>query len=111
MPLSSRGLAAHAFRVTAFADVLHRQCGVLTTPSRIAAAMAERPKMRRRADLLAVFTDLAEGVQSLLELRYPTWRAPFATCAETMPASLRERRHCATGGQMSPSARVKSPRR
>jgi very-short-patch-repair endonuclease len=42
----------------------------LTTVDRLRAAMSARPRLRWRADLLAVLGDVSEGCHSVLELRY-----------------------------------------
>jgi very-short-patch-repair endonuclease len=42
----------------------------LTTPARLRAALQARPRERWRTDLLAVLTDVGDGAQSNLELRY-----------------------------------------
>jgi hypothetical protein len=42
----------------------------LTTPALLRAALAERPKVRRRPDLLVALSDISEGAHSLLERRY-----------------------------------------
>jgi hypothetical protein len=50
---------------------LARACGRrLTTPDRLAEAMARRPRLRWRAELASALVDVAEGCHSLLELRY-----------------------------------------
>jgi hypothetical protein len=52
-------------------DWLCRACGGrFTTSDRILGAMALRKKLRWRADLTAVLSDVAGGAHSLLELRY-----------------------------------------
>jgi hypothetical protein len=52
-------------------DWLCRACGGrFTTSDRILGAMALRKKLRWRADLTAVLSDVADGAHSLLELRY-----------------------------------------
>jgi very-short-patch-repair endonuclease len=48
-----------------------RACGRrLTTPERLGAALAERPRARWGRELLAALTDVDSGCHSLLELRY-----------------------------------------
>jgi very-short-patch-repair endonuclease len=42
----------------------------LTTPARLRVAMAERAKLRWRAELTAALRDVADGCHSVLELRY-----------------------------------------
>lgn len=48
-----------------------RACGArLTTPARLAAALAARRKLRWRADLASAIADAGSGCHSLLELRW-----------------------------------------
>lgn len=49
------------------ADVCRRR---VTTPARLAAALARRPRVRHRAWLLEVLQEAADGVQSVLESSY-----------------------------------------
>jgi very-short-patch-repair endonuclease len=42
----------------------------LTTTALLRAALAERPKVRRRAELLVALSDVGEGAHSVLERRY-----------------------------------------
>jgi hypothetical protein len=42
----------------------------LTTPDRLLSALAKRKKVRRRAELTAALTDVAEGASTLLEIRF-----------------------------------------
>jgi very-short-patch-repair endonuclease len=45
-------------------------CRRLTTPSRLLAAVARRPRLRRRVELVAALSEIADGAHSLLEVRY-----------------------------------------
>jgi len=50
---------------------LARACGGrLTTPGLLRATLAQRPRMRWRAELASALDDIADGAHSILELRY-----------------------------------------
>lgn len=63
-------LAAHIDDVMAIVSRVCRQR--LTTADRIAATAASRTKIRRRHELAAILSDVADGTQAVLEHRYLT---------------------------------------
>ncbi len=65
-----------------------------TTPERLAAALAQRGRMRHRAWLAAVLADLTAGTTSVLEQRY----ARDIERAHRLPASRRQVRAAASTG-------------
>lgn len=71
---------------------LSRACGKrLTTPERLAAAIRERRKLRRRREVLYAVGDAAEGDHSLLEVRYHR----NVERAHGLPTGKRQRRRVA----------------
>lgn len=71
---------------------LSRGCGKrLTTPERLAAAIRERRKLRRRRELLYAVGDAAEGDHSLFEIRYHR----NVERAHGLPKGKRQRRRVA----------------
>lgn len=73
-----------------------RACGRrLTTAARLAASLADRPRVRWRADLATVLDDVGAGCQSPLELRY--LRA--VERAHGLPAGVRQAHRPRPGGR------------
>ena len=90
-------LAEDARSITDAVGWLTAACGRrLTRPDRVAAALAARKKIRWRRELLDALSDVDEGNQSVLELRY------FRTVerAHGLPVGVRQAPHLRSGGQI-----------